>query len=69
MDVPLSQRSVAELREQAMAYRRMAETAHVLDIRARLVKIAARFDALADQREQQELSPAEPSSRLGRRVG
>jgi hypothetical protein len=31
----------------------MAETARVLDITAALIKIADRFDALADQREQE----------------
>jgi hypothetical protein len=50
-----SQRSVAELREQAAGYRRMAETARVLNTEEALIKIADRFDALADQREQEQL--------------
>ena len=48
------QRSVAELREQAAVYRRMAETARELntgeDTREALIKLADRYDALADQR-------------------
>ena len=56
MDVTLSQLSVAELREQAAAYRRMAETARVLNITAALRKIAERFAALADKREQEQFS-------------
>ena len=48
----LSQRSVVQLRTQADAYRRMAGTARMVYAAAALLKIADRFDALADQREQ-----------------
>ena len=51
----LFQRSVAELREQAAGCRRAAATARVIEVRDALVKIAERFDALADQREQDQL--------------
>jgi hypothetical protein len=51
----LFQRSVAELREQAAGCRRAAETARMIKVRDALVKIADRFDALADQREQEQL--------------
>jgi hypothetical protein len=59
----MSKRSVADLREQAAAYRRMAETARVLSTREALVKIAEQFDALADQREQEQLR-RKPADRL-----
>ena len=49
----LSQRSVAQLRTQADAYRRMAGAARMIDAAAALLKIADRFDALADQRDQE----------------
>ena len=49
--VPLSERSVAELRGQAAEYRRMAEAARQLATRSGLLKLAARLDALADERE------------------
>jgi hypothetical protein len=48
----LTQQSAAQLRTRAVAYRRMAETARMVDAVAGLLKIADRFDALADQREQ-----------------
>ena len=51
-----SQRSVAELREQAAGYRRMAETARVLNAREALTKLAEQLYALADQREQERLN-------------
>jgi hypothetical protein len=47
---------VAELRAKATEHRRMAETTRVLKIRAALTKLADRFDALADEREQKENS-------------
>ena len=59
----LSQRSVAQLRTQADAYRRMAGTARMVDAAAALLKIAERFDALADQREQEQSCGAPGSSR------
>lgn len=49
---PLSARSAAELRTQADDYRRMAETARTPDVAAGLRRIADRFDAMADQRDQ-----------------
>ena len=48
----LTQRSAAQLRTQAATYRRMAQTARMVDAAAALLKVADRFDALADQREQ-----------------
>jgi hypothetical protein len=51
----VSQRSVADLRAQAAAYRRMAKTTRVLSVGAALGKIADGFDALADEGEQEQL--------------
>jgi hypothetical protein len=51
----VSERSVADLRARAAAYRRVAETACVLSTREALVKIADRYDALADEGEQEQL--------------
>jgi hypothetical protein len=50
-----SRRSPAELREQAAAYRRAAQTTRIAEVRDGLIKLADRFDALADQREQEQL--------------
>jgi len=52
--VPASQQSAAQLRANACEYRRMAATASMADIRNSLLKLADRFDALADQRERWE---------------
>jgi hypothetical protein len=52
----MSKRSVADLRAQAAAYRQMPETARLLNAREALIKLADRFDALADQREQERLN-------------
>jgi hypothetical protein len=49
--IPLSQRSVAELRAQAHEYRRMAESARTMVVFESLLRLADRFDALADRRE------------------
>jgi molecular chaperone GrpE (heat shock protein) len=49
--VPPSQRPIAELRNRAAEYRRMAETARIKDTAAGLLRLADRFDDLADQRE------------------
>lgn len=49
--IALSQRSSAQLRAQADQYRRMAATARMADTEISLLKLAIRFDALADQRE------------------
>ncbi|HTW71559.1 MAG TPA: hypothetical protein VME47_16850 [Acetobacteraceae bacterium] len=51
---PLSERSAAELRAQAVEYRRMAETARTPTALSGLLKLADRLDALADQREREE---------------
>jgi hypothetical protein len=48
--VPLSQRSVAELRAQATGYRRIAERAHTKQAFTTVLRLADRFDALAEQR-------------------
>jgi hypothetical protein len=48
---PLSRRPIAELRAEAEQYRRMAATASTADIENSLLKLAMRFDALADHRE------------------
>ena len=50
----MSKRSVAELQAKTAEYRRMAETARLLKTRAALIKIADRYDALADKREEEE---------------
>jgi len=50
-DVEMSKRSVAELRAKAAEYRRMVETARVLKTRAAVIKIADRYDVLADKRD------------------
>jgi hypothetical protein len=48
--VPLSQRSAAELHAQADGYRRMAETARTMQTFRSLLRLADRFDDLAEQR-------------------
>jgi hypothetical protein len=48
---PLSELSVSELRAKATLHRAMAETAATDVVMASLLKLADRFDALADQRE------------------
>ena len=47
--------SVAELRAHVAAYRRAAQNARLAKVRDGLFKLAGRFDALADQREQEQL--------------
>jgi hypothetical protein len=49
----LSHRSVGQLRTQADAYRQMARTSRMIYAAAALLKIADRFNALADEREQE----------------
>jgi hypothetical protein len=49
--VPLSQRSAAELHAQADEYRRMAESARIMETFKSLLRLADRFDALAEQRD------------------
>lgn len=51
---PLAQHSLAELRERAAEYRRMAETARTTDVMGSLRKLAERFDTLADRRQQDQ---------------
>jgi hypothetical protein len=51
--VPISRRSAAALRTQADEYRRMAQTARLADTAASLRKLAARLEALADERERE----------------
>jgi len=50
----LSDRSSAELHEQATKYRRMAQTARTMAVMESLYKLADRLDALAAQREREE---------------
>ena len=45
---PLSQRSSETLREQAAEYRRMAETARTIEAVTGLLRLAIRFEALAE---------------------
>ena len=49
--LPLSQRSVAQLRAQAAIFRCMATSARAAVVRNSLLRLAVRIDALADQRE------------------
>ena len=51
---PLAERSVAELRQEAARYRRMAQTATTNEVMEALRNIADRLEALADQREREE---------------
>jgi hypothetical protein len=51
---PLAQWPAAALRIKATEYRRMAETARMTDIKVALLRLADRFDALVDRREQGE---------------
>ena len=47
---PLGTLSVAELRQRAEEYRRMADTARTAQVKEGLLRLAERFDALADRR-------------------
>lgn len=52
-DVPFrrpSDRTVDELRSRATELRTMAQTARTADVQAALLRLALRFDALADQK-------------------
>ena len=60
--VPLSRRSSAQLRAEAQDYRRMAATARMADTENSLLKLAIRFDALAELREHEA---SESGSRAG----
>jgi hypothetical protein len=51
---PLSEHSVAELRARAAEYHRMADAPATAFVGDRLRSLAERFDALADQKEQEE---------------
>jgi hypothetical protein len=46
-------RSPEDLRARAGEYRRMASTAHTMEILTALSRLADRFEAAADQREQE----------------
>ena len=48
----LTLRSPAELRAQAAAYRRAAQTTRMINVSEALIELADQFDGLADQREQ-----------------
>jgi hypothetical protein len=50
---PLSKRTISELRHRAAEYRRMAETATTIATMAQLIRLAERFDGLADAREKE----------------
>jgi hypothetical protein len=47
---PLSQQSINQLCERAVELRQMAQTATTEAVRAALLALAARFDALVDKR-------------------
>jgi hypothetical protein len=66
--VPLSQRSAAELHAQADEYRRMAETARTMQTFKSLLRLADRFDGLAEQCGQhaQPIGEARPQARHDR---
>lgn len=49
--MPISKRTAAALRAQAEEYRYMARTARITETAESLRKLAARFDALAEERE------------------
>ena len=59
--IPLSRRSTAEIRAQALDYRCMAATARTGQAAQGLRKIALRLDMLADRREREPASDAEPA--------
>src|SRR3954454_5460312 len=46
-----SQRSASDLRAQATAYRQMAETSRLPDIGPAFLRLAARFDQIADEHD------------------
>jgi hypothetical protein len=48
-----SQQSVGELRGQAAGYRGTAKVARTIEVRHALIKIADRYDELADEGEQE----------------
>jgi hypothetical protein len=50
---PLAELSVAELRARAAECRRMAATATTVEARDSLLRLADRYDALADKRERE----------------
>ncbi|HTI84757.1 MAG TPA: hypothetical protein VL614_30250 [Acetobacteraceae bacterium] len=53
ISIPPAKRSVAQLREEAEKYRRMAATARMAVALGGLLRLADRLDALADQRERE----------------
>jgi hypothetical protein len=58
--IPLSHRSVAQLRAQAEEYRRMAAGARTPGVQASLWRLAQRIEALVEQREQEQAVSADP---------
>ena len=52
--IPLSQRSALEIRHQAERYSEMASSARTAEAKQGLEMLAARFAALAEQRQAQE---------------
>ncbi len=58
--LPLSLQSAAQLRAQAAVYRRMAATAHTAAVLHGLMKIADRYDQLAETREKDAREAARP---------
>jgi hypothetical protein len=55
-----TQRSAAQLRAQAAVYRRMAETARTTPVIGGLMRIADRYDLLAETRAEDERDAARP---------
>lgn len=55
-----TQRSAAQLRAQAAVYRRMAETARTTPVIEGLMRIADRYDLLAETRAEDERDAARP---------
>jgi hypothetical protein len=61
---PISRRSAAILREQAAEFRAMAEEAAPTEVAEALLRLADRYELLAEQREQAAGLEAEAASRV-----
>jgi hypothetical protein len=59
--LPPSQRSAAELRARAVVYRRMAATARTAAVLEGLMRIADRYDRIAETREKDARDAARPA--------
>lgn len=59
---PVARLSVAELRNRAAEYRRIAETARTAEVMDGIHRLAKRFDALADRRTQDQQDQDSASS-------